>query len=93
MFIAGETQYENKVEDRGYWRSELRHGKFQRLIPLPVPVKNEEVKAEFKNGILTLILPKVDEVKYKAVKINLAEDKKLPTSASGQTIDVPVQKA
>lgn len=92
--IAGETQYEPKGEDRGYWCSELRYGKFQRLISLPVPVKNEEVKAEFKNGILTLMLPKVDEVKSKFVKINLTENKKLPpTSASGEIVDVTVQKA
>jgi HSP20 family protein len=92
--ISGQTQYEHEAEERGYWRSELRYGKFQRLIPLPVPVKNEDVKAEFKNGILTLILPKIDEVKYKVVKIDLAnDDKQLPGTVSAEIVDVPVQKA
>jgi HSP20 family protein len=79
--IAGETRYENKTEERGYLRSEFRYGKFQRTIPLPVSIKNDQVQAEFKNGILTLTLPKAEEAKNKVVKINLEDGKKaLPNS-------------
>jgi HSP20 family protein len=73
--IAGETRYENKSEERGYLRSEFRYGKFQRTIPLPTAIKNDQVKAEFKNGILILTMPKAEEAKNKVVKINLADDK------------------
>ncbi|MBW4631765.1 MAG: Hsp20/alpha crystallin family protein [Iphinoe sp. HA4291-MV1] len=94
LYIAGETRYENRTDERGYFRSELRYGKFKRTISLPVPVKNEEVKAEFKNGILTLTLPKVEEARYKVVKLNFTEDNKVLTdSTSGTIVDVPVQKA
>ncbi|MBW4567687.1 MAG: Hsp20/alpha crystallin family protein [Tolypothrix carrinoi HA7290-LM1] len=79
--IAGETRYENKAEERGYLRSEFRYGKFQRTIPLPAAIKNDQVQAEFKNGILTLTMPKAEEAKNKVVKINLADDKTaLPSS-------------
>ncbi|GAX41892.1 heat shock protein Hsp20 [Tolypothrix sp. NIES-4075] len=73
--IAGETRYENKASERGYLRSEFRYGKFQRTIPLPAAIKNDQVQAEFKNGILTLTMPKAEEAKNKVVKINLADDK------------------
>ncbi len=85
--IAGETRHESKTEDRGYFRSEFRYGKFQRTIPLPVPIKNDQVKAEFKNGILTLTLPKVEEAKNRVVKINLEDSKTtLPGSQSVQVV-------
>jgi HSP20 family protein len=79
--IAGETRYENKSEERGYLRSEFRYGKFQRTIPLPAAIKNDQVQAEFKNGILTLTMPKAEEAKNKVVKINLADDKTALTSS------------
>ncbi|BAY21865.1 heat shock protein Hsp20 [Calothrix sp. NIES-2100] len=71
--IAGETRQESKKEEGRYFRSEFRYGKFQRIINLPVPIQNDRVQAEFKNGILTLTLPKVEEVKKKVVKINLGD--------------------
>jgi len=40
------------------------------VIPLPVPIQNEQVKAEFKNGVLTLTLPKVTEARRTVVKLN-----------------------
>ncbi len=53
--------------------SEFQYGKFQRVIPLPVAVINDQVQAEYKDGILTLSLPKVVEARNKVVKINLAD--------------------
>lgn len=85
--IAGETKYENKSEEKGYYHSEFRYGKFQRTIPLPVAIKNEEVKAEFTNGILTLTLPKAEEAKHKVVKVNLENGKsELPGSESVKVV-------
>ncbi|MBW4629789.1 MAG: Hsp20/alpha crystallin family protein [Brasilonema octagenarum HA4186-MV1] len=93
IYIAGETRYESTNSERGYFRSELRYGKFQRTISLPVPVKNEEVKAEFKNGILTLTLPKIEESRFKVVKLKFTDDNKVLTdSDSGTVVDLSVQK-
>jgi HSP20 family protein len=69
--IAGEFRTEPPAEDHTVYRSELRTGQFRRVIPLPVPVQHDAVKANFKDGILTLTLPKVDATQAKAVKVNL----------------------
>jgi HSP20 family protein len=71
--ISGEHRYEKKAEANGHFRTEFRYGKFQRAIALPVAVQNDQVQAEFKNGILTLTLPKVAEARNKVVKVNLAD--------------------
>lgn len=80
--ISGEHRYENKAQEQGFFRTELRYGSFERTIPLPVAVENNQVQAEFKDGILKLTLPKAQEARHKVVKINLGEDKQetLPSS-------------
>lgn len=69
--ISGERQSETKTEEGGVTRSEFRYGKFQRVIPLPSRVQNDQVKADYKNGVLSLSLPKAEEEKNKVVKVNL----------------------
>jgi HSP20 family protein len=70
--ITGERKEETKTEEKGLMRSEFRYGRFERVIPLPAHVQNDQVKAEFKNGILNLSLPKAENDKKKVVKVNLA---------------------
>lgn len=82
--ISGEHRYEKKAEEKGFFRSEFRYGKFQRVIPLPVPVQNDQVKADFTNGILTLTLPKVEAAKKRVVKLNLAEQPAAAIEASSE---------
>ncbi|MDJ0679991.1 MAG: Hsp20/alpha crystallin family protein [Xenococcaceae cyanobacterium MO_167.B52] len=71
--ISGERKSETKSETDGTTRSEFRYGKFSRVIPLPVKINNTKVTAEYKDGILNLTLPKVEEEKNKVVKIHLPE--------------------
>ena len=66
--IAGERK--QLKHDRT--RSEFRYGTFQRVIPLPARIQNTQVKADFKDGILNLTLPKSEEEKNKVVKVNLS---------------------
>ena len=61
------------LEKNGNTRSEFRYGKFQRVIPLPTHVQNTDVTAEYKDGILNLILPKSEAEKNRVVKVNIAE--------------------
>jgi HSP20 family protein len=70
--IAGEHQEEKQTEEKGFVRSEFQYGRFQRVIPLPAPVKQEEVRSEFKDGVLTLTLPKAQPGSHTAVKVNIA---------------------
>jgi HSP20 family protein len=69
--ISGERKSETKTEEKGAVRSEFRYGKFERIIPLPVQVKTDAAQAEYKNGILTLNLPKVAQEQKKVVKIEV----------------------
>ena len=69
--IKGERKEENTTEENGNKRSEFRYGKFERVIPLPVRIQNTNVKADYKDGILNLHLPKTQEEKNKIVKVNL----------------------
>lgn len=81
--LSGEHHQENRSEENGFFRSEFRYGKFQRVIPLPVEVQNDQVKAEFKDGILSLTLPKVEQAKV--VKLNL--------TGSTETLEAGAEKA
>lgn len=69
--ISGERKSEAKTEEKGMTRSEFRYGKFRRVIPLPVRVENTNAKADYKDGILKLTLPKAEEEKHKVVKVNI----------------------
>ncbi len=69
--ISGERKEESKSEEKGVTRSEFRYGKFSRVISLPVEIQNSNVTAEYKDGILNLTLPKVEEEKTQVVKVNV----------------------
>jgi len=72
--ISGERKAETTSEDEGKTRSEFRYGSFQRVIPLPARIENTQVKAEYKDGILHLTLPKAEAEKNKVVKVNLLDE-------------------
>lgn len=71
--IKGETKEEKKEEDkkRKYYYHEIRHGACARSVTLPAAVKTDQAKAEFKDGMLKLTLPKKEEAKPKQVKVQV----------------------
>ncbi len=69
--ISGERKTERRSEENGMARTEFRYGKFQRVIPLPGRIDNQNVAAEYKNGVLHLTLPKAEEEKNKVVKVSV----------------------
>ncbi len=69
--ITGERRSENKTTENGVTRSEFRYGRFQRVIPLPARVQNNETTADYKDGILHLTIPKAEEEKNKVFKVTL----------------------
>ncbi len=71
--ISGERKSETKSEENGNTRSEFRYGKFQRIIPLPARIQNTNVTADYKNGILSLTLPKSEAERNRVVKVNIGE--------------------
>ncbi len=71
--IKGDRKSEVQAELADKTRSEFGYGSFERVISLPVRIQNTEVKAEYKDGILHLTLPKAEEEKNKVVKVNLLD--------------------
>jgi HSP20 family protein len=71
--IRGERKSENRTEKNNQTFTEFHYGKFQRIIPLNAKIQNTNVKAEYKDGILNLTLPKATEEKNKVVKVNLEQ--------------------
>ena len=69
--ISGERRSETKTEEKGMTRSEFRYGSFRRVIPLPARIQNDSVKAEYKNGVLNLNLPKAESEKNQVVKVQI----------------------
>ncbi len=73
LVIKGEKKREEEHRDENYYYTERVYGKFVRSVTLPVDVKIDEIKAVFKNGVLEIELPKVEEAKAKEIKIEVAE--------------------
>jgi HSP20 family protein len=58
LTIKGEKKYEREEDEKGQYRMERSYGSFERSIQLPTEVDESKAKAEFKNGVLRLTLPK-----------------------------------
>ncbi len=69
--IKGEKKETKEEKKRNYFRKEVKKGAFERVITLPVEVKAKEAKAEMKDGILKITLPKVEKEKAKAIKVKV----------------------
>jgi HSP20 family protein len=70
LTIRGQVKDESEREQGQYHLRERRFGTFTRSINLPSAIKAEAISAEYKDGILTLQLPKMEEVKPKRIQIN-----------------------
>jgi HSP20 family protein len=69
LTIKGETRVDEEVEEENYVYRERRYGSFARSLTIPVPIQADEAEADFEDGILTLTLPKAEEVKPKAIEV------------------------
>ena len=69
LTIKGETKAEEEVKEKNYIRRERCYGAFSRALTLPTQVDVNKAEAVFENGVLTLTLPKAEEVKPKTIKV------------------------
>lgn len=67
--ISGEKKKEEKVEKKNYYRLERSHGSFTRSFRMPTEVQTDKAKANFKDGVLEVRIPKTEEAKKKEKKI------------------------
>ena len=69
LTLKGESKHEEEVKEKAYHMREQRWGAFERSIVLPTEVVADKAKADFENGVLTITLPKAEEVKPKTINI------------------------
>jgi HSP20 family protein len=71
LSIRGERKFEKKVDQDNYLRVERTYGSFSRSFSLASTVNPEGIKADYQNGVLTLVVPKREEAKPKQIKVNV----------------------
>jgi len=76
LTIRGERKFSNEVNEDNYLRVERAYGTFTRSFSLPNTVNTEAIKAEYKNGVLAVSMPKREETKPKQIKIGVSENGK-----------------
>jgi HSP20 family protein len=72
LIVSGERKSELKSDGTEVYRAERFFGKFQRAVSLPAQVAANKVKADYKDGILTITLPKSEEAKPKQIEVNIS---------------------
>ncbi|MGD1097827.1 MAG: Hsp20/alpha crystallin family protein [Bryobacteraceae bacterium] len=72
LTIRGERKFESKKDEGGWHRVERSYGTFERVFTLPETVEPEGVKADYKNGTLTVTLPKKEVAKPKQIKVQVS---------------------
>jgi HSP20 family protein len=73
LTVSGEKKHEKEEKDKHYYHMEQSYGSFQRMLSLPEDADEENVKASFKNGVLTITLPRTDVAKKDVKQIPINE--------------------
>ena len=73
LYLKGERKYEKEVKEEHYHHVERAYGSFARSFELPASIDEDKVQADFKDGVLTLTMPKREEAKAKKIKISVAK--------------------
>lgn len=71
LTIRGDKKQEKNVKDENYHRVERMYDSFQRSFTLPRSVRSEKIDAVYKDGILTVTLPKAEEAKAKQIEVKV----------------------
>lgn len=71
LTISGEKHSEAEKKERNFYVCERSCGQFRRSFQFPTPIKSAEIDASFKDGVLTVALPKVEEAKPKQIEIKV----------------------
>ncbi len=69
LSVKGEIKENTDNKEKAYHIREQRWGSFERMLTLPTDVRSEKATAEFENGVLTITLPKAEEVKPKTITV------------------------
>lgn len=70
LTLSGERSEDNEVKEDNYYRKERTCGKFRRAFALPAQVDSDKIKAEFKNGVLQIEIPRPEGQKPKQITVH-----------------------
>ena len=70
LTLSGQRNYDNEVKEENYYRRERAYGNFKRAFHLPADVDADNIKAEFKDGVLKVEIPKPEEQKPKKITVH-----------------------
>lgn len=75
LCIRGESEKKSEIEEKNYYRKEIRRGSFYRSVPLPTKVDGDRATAMTEEGVLKIVIPKADEIQPKTIKIQTNKKK------------------
>ena len=70
LTLRGERRFEKETKDENYHRIERSYGGFSRSFSIPATVDDEKIRADYKDGVLKILLPKKEQAKPKQIKIS-----------------------
>lgn len=75
LTVTGSSEKKSEIDEKNYYRKEIRFGSFHRSVQLPTHVNGDKAKAEFENGILKIQIPKKEQIKSKKIAIQIKTKK------------------
>jgi HSP20 family protein len=75
IYVTGERKEETEDKKKNYYYKETSYGKFSRAVAFPVDVVSEKADAEFNDGVLKVVVPKVQKKKAKILKVKVNKKK------------------
>jgi HSP20 family protein len=71
LTLEGKSEKKTEVDEKNYYRKEIRSGSFHRAVALPSSVDGGKAKAEYKDGVLKITVPKEEKAKPKAIEVEV----------------------
>jgi HSP20 family protein len=75
LTLQGESKKEHEIEEKNYYRKEVRSGAFYRQVALPTAVAEDKVEASFEDGVLKITCPKTQPAHPKKIEIKVNKKK------------------
>ena len=71
LTLESSTEKKSEIDEKDYYRKEIRYGSFRRNVQLPTHVQGDKADAEYEKGILNITIPKREEVKTKKIEVKV----------------------
>ncbi|MFH1866530.1 MAG: Hsp20/alpha crystallin family protein [Patescibacteria group bacterium] len=73
LTLEGKSEKKSEVDEKNYYRKEVRFGSFHRSVALPAAVNGDKAKATYEKGVLKIVIPKEERAKPKTVKVEVKD--------------------